>query len=91
MHRMHVLSDVLMHRLIFLTGWLTFSFTRVLLNLLPEMQEGECAPYAASSAPAWCHLLSLRKVMSPGHSGKVRFALHLALSMFYRGDLLYAA
>ncbi len=47
------------------------------------MLEGECAPYAAPSAPEWCHLLSLRKVLSPGHSGKVRFALHLALPMSY--------
>ena len=52
--------------------------------LLSDISEGECARIAASSAPVWWHLLSLRKVLSPGHPGKVRFALHLALPMSCR-------
>lgn len=48
------------------------------------MPEGECAPYCCFFCSGMVHLLSLRKVLSPGHSGKVRFALHLALPMSYR-------
>ena len=41
--------------------------TSVFLHLPAEKSEGECARVAAHSAPVWWHLLSLRKVLSPGH------------------------
>ena len=46
--------------------------------------EGNVLRAFASSTPVWWHLLSLRKVLSPGHPGKVRFSLHLALPMSWR-------
>ena len=69
-----------------------FSFNPSLLHIcLPTCMKGECAPYCCLFCSGMVHLLSLRKVLSPGHSGKVRFALHLALPMSCRGDVWPAA
>ena len=70
---------------IFFSGRLLFSFNPSLPYICKtDSSEGECAPYCCLFCSGMVHLLSLRKVLSPGHSGKVRFALHLALPMSYR-------
>ena len=73
---------------IFLSGWLLFSFTRVLRESAGRpYRKGTVLRIAASSASEWYISFHFAKFCHPDIPARSAYALHLALPMSYWGDV----
>ena len=73
---------------IFLSGWLLFSFTRVLRESAGRTyRKGSVLRIAASSASEWYISFHFAKFCPPDIPARSAYALHLALPMSYWGDV----